>query len=286
MPVSTPAQRPTRYRTRLASTLLGVALLGGCAALSPDDDPEPETGSIEAAQLADIAASDWAQLNRIDGLAHPPGPWTHQRYGSRTPTRYSAQTHHGRPALHAQAQASNSTLRLRLEGIDVQTARHLSFSWFVPALNEQADLRDDAADDAVARVVLSFDGDRSRWSSRDHVLSELAHLITGEPLPFATLIYVWDNRYPVGSVIPNPHTERIRHLVLNTGPDQLNRWVDQERDVVADFRQAFGEDPGRLVGIGVMSDANNTGASVGAWFGPLRLSATPPTAPTGPGPQR
>ena len=39
------------------------------------------------------------------------------------------------------------------------------------------------ADDAVARVILTFDGDRSLWSRRDHMLSELAQIVTGEPLP-------------------------------------------------------------------------------------------------------
>ncbi|MCU0957582.1 MAG: DUF3047 domain-containing protein, partial [Hydrogenophaga sp.] len=95
----------------------------------------------------------------------------------------------------------------------------------------------------------------------------------GEPLPYATLIYVWDNRYPVGTVIPNPHTSRIRHLVIESGPERLGRWVDIERDVEADYRQVFGESPGALLSIGVMTDSNNTGASAQAWFGPVSLSA-------------
>ncbi len=266
------AQRPI-HRTRwLASALLGVVLLCACAAPPGTHEPAPDADQAADDQAPPIAGSQWAQHNLIDGQPSPPGPWTHQRYGNRKPTRYTPTAHDGRSALLAQAQASNSTLRLTLAPGARQALRHLGFSWFVPALNERADLQNDDADDAVVRVVLSFDGDRSRLSSRDHVLSELAALITGEPLPFATLMYVWDNRYPVGSVIANPHTQRIRQLVVESGPDKLNQWVSQERDIEADFRSVFGEAPGPLIGIGLMSDSNNTGGSVSAWFGPLTLS--------------
>jgi hypothetical protein len=84
-------------------------------------------------------------------------------------------------------------------------------------------------------------------------------------------MYVWDNRYPVGSVIPNPHTQRIRQLVIDSGPQGLNRWRDHERDIEADFRAAFGEAPGRRTAVGVMTDANNTGETVNAWYGPVSL---------------
>lgn len=269
------AQRPHHRLRPIACTLLGLALLCGCAA---PQLAEPDTDLPADGQEPAIADSDWAQHNRIDGLANPPDAWTHQRYGNRKATRYTPTVHQGRPALLAQAQASNSTLRLKLDTAARRAPEHLSFSWFVPALNEQADLQDGDADDAVVRVVLSFDGDRSRLGSRDHLLSEVAALLTGEPLPFATLMYVWDNRYPVGSVIANPHTQRIRQLVIESGPDKLNQWVNQERDIAADFRHAFGEAPGALIGIGVMSDSNNTGASVSAWFGPLTLRQTPQSA--------
>ena len=152
----------------------------------------------------------------------------------------------------------------------------LRFSWFVPALIEQADLKNRDVDDAVARIILTFDGAREQaFSSRDHMLSELARLVTGEPLPYATLMYVWDNRYPIGTIIPNPHTTRIRQLVVESGPGRLGQWVDIERDVQADFRRVFGESPGALLSIGIMTDSNNTGTETEAWFGPVSLTRLP-----------
>lgn len=236
---------------------------------APDDDetPAPDTAPDTPPDHA-LQASAWAMATQVDGT---PPAWVHQRFGKRRPTRYTPQPHEGRPAVHALSEAGNSTLRLPLAPVRDVSAMRLAFSWFVPALNEAADLRDDDIDDAVVRVVLTFDGDRSRLSTRDHLLSELSQLITGLPLPYATLMYVWDNRYPVGTVIPNPHTQRIRQLVIESGPDGLNRWRDHERDIEADFRAAFGEAPGRLTALGVMTDANNTGQTVNAWYGPVSL---------------
>ena len=273
MQLSEPSVRYPAPNRRGALMGLGACLLSpACSSLRSEDDQGAEE---EASSPGDTPAglqfdASWVRAHRFESVT-PLGPWTHQRYGSRKPTRYAAGEHLGRPALEAVSEAGNSTMRLALGPRKDRRPGGLGFSWCVPALNEQADLRDDDADDAVARVMLSFDGDRSRLSPRDHMLSELAQLISGQPLPYAMLVYVWDHRYPVGTVIPNPHTKRIRQLVVDHGPQRLGRWVEHERDIGADYRHAFGEDCGSLTGLGLMSDSNNTGASATAWFGAVTI---------------
>ena len=251
------------HRHRISASVaaragLLVVLLQGCAGtLSP------------GGAGVDVNRSDWARQSQVDGV--PLGVWTHQTFGDRKPTLFLPEWLDGRAAVHAHSAGGNSSLRAALP---VPGVARLRFSWWVARLNAEADLRDGDVDDAVARVVLTFDGEReTRFTARDHLLSELARLVTGEPLPYATLVYVWDNRYPVGTVIPNPHSNRIRQLVVESGPERLGRWVDVERDVQADYRQVFGEAPGALHSVGVMSDTNNTGATVDAWFGPVVFTA-------------
>ncbi len=125
--------------------------------------------------------------------------------------------------------------------------------------------------DAVVRVVLSFEGDRSRLTARDHMLSELVQLMTGEPLPYATLMYVWCPTRETGSVITNPRTDRIRKLVVESGPARLNQWLDYERDIRTDYRKVFGEEPGKLVGVAIMTDSDNTQSQARVWYGPVEL---------------
>ena len=40
---------------------------------------------------------------------------------------------------------------------------------------------------------------------------------------------------------------------------------------MADFRRAFGEEPGRLVAVALMTDTDNTQARAEAWYGPVEL---------------
>jgi hypothetical protein len=39
--------------------------------------------------------------------------------------------------------------------------------------------------------------------------------------------------------------------------------------LAADFQRAFGEEPGMLVGIGLLTDTDNTATKVQAWYGDI-----------------
>ena len=73
-------------------------------------------------------------------------------------------------------------------------------------------------------------------------------------------------------MIVNPRTDRIRKIVVESGAKNLNQWLDYDRNIRADFEKAFGEPPGALVGIGIMTDTDNTRSMVKAWYGPMRLA--------------
>lgn len=221
-------------------------------------------------KVPDIAASPWAGQSGLQpgGGAHD---WGHQSFPGKQPSRFVYARLDGRDAISAQSDASASMLRQVLR-IEPEQLGRVRFSWKVPALIEQADLATREHDDAPVRVVLAFDGDRSRLSPKDAALSELALALTGEPMPYATLMYVWCNKRAPGSVVRNPRTDRIRKLVLESGPRRLNEWLEYERDIRADYERVFGEPPGALVGIGIMTDSDNTRSQARAWYGPLRLT--------------
>jgi hypothetical protein len=89
-------------------------------------------------------------------------------------------------------------------------------------------------------------------------------------------MYVWCNKRPPGTVVTSPRTDRIRKMVLESGPGRLNQWLDYERDIRADFERAFGEAPGALVGIAIMTDSDNTRSATKAWYGPVRVTTSAP----------
>lgn len=240
--------------------LLASAMLAGCSALPVAQGP------------GEIASSPWAAESTAASATVRPqdADWRHHTFPGKAPTKFSYTRMDGRNAVEVQAASSASMLRkrVRLESAELGSVR---FSWKVPQLIAEADMASRERDDSPVRVVLVFEGDRSRFSARDAMLSELVHAVTGEQLPYATLMYVWSNQREPGTVISSPRTDRIRTLVMESGPAKLDRWLDYERDIATDFRRAFGEAPGALVGVGIMTDCDNTRSQVKAWYGPLRL---------------
>jgi hypothetical protein len=230
-----------------------MLLLAGCAVTPP----------------ADVGASSWAEQSGQLSRATPQR-WQHKTFPGKTASRFRYARLDGRDTISAHADASASMLRqdVRIEPPDLARVR---FSWKVPGLIPLADMALRERDDAPVRVVLAFEGDRSRLSSRDAALSELARLLTGEEMPYATLMYVWCNQREPGSVIVNSRTDRVRKIVVESGARQLNQWLDYERDIRADYERAFGEKPGALVGIAIMTDTDNTRSSTQAWYGPVRF---------------
>lgn len=220
----------------------------------------------ESADSGAVSANPWAIAAAGETAA---GTWKHQEFPGKRASIYRYARIDGRDAMAVHAASSVSMLRQSV-GVSSAELNRVRFSWKVPTLITSADLTDRNLADSPVRLVLAFEGDRSRFSARDAMLSELAHALTGEPMPYATLMYVWCNYSEPGTVLTNTRTSRIRKLVLESGPRNLNRWLDYERDVRADFIKAFGEEPGALVSIGIMTDTDNTGTSTTAWYGPVR----------------
>lgn len=135
----------------------------------------------------------------------------------------------------------------------------------MPALIEETDLATRLCDDSPVRLVLAFEGDLGNFSAKDAALNELTRLMTDKEMPYVTLIYVWCNKRPVGTIIHNACTDRIRKNVIESGPMGPRQWRNYERDIRADFEPAFGETPGKLLGIEIMIDSDNTHSQTQAW---------------------
>jgi len=105
-------------------------------------------------------------------------------------THYALDQQAGRAAVRAQSESSVSVLRQPLR-VEPHEIGDVEFSWNVPALIDGADVGQRQSDDSPVRLVLAFDGDRSTFSAKNAMLSELVNALTGEPLPYATLMYVW-----------------------------------------------------------------------------------------------
>jgi len=245
-------------RLHMAMCLMIMLQMTACSSLEP-----ASTGSLPQAAMA---ATPWTEAATSQNASD----WKHYPLPGKRSSQFFYVRKDGRDAMAATSASSVSMLRqaVRVEPDELASVR---FSWKVPELIAQADMALREADDSPVRIILTFEGDRSKFSSKNAMLSELARALTGEELPYATLMYVWCNTRPPGTVIVNPRTDRIRKLVVESGASKLQQWVDYERNIRADYKTAFGEEPGALVGIGIMTDSDNTRSQTKSWYGPVTV---------------
>jgi hypothetical protein len=186
------------------------------------------------------------------------------------PTHYTLADDAGVVVLHANAVASASGLA-QFTVFDIRSAPVVEWRWKVGSLIEGADNRVGAKEDSPVRLMFAFDGDKSRLPIGQRAVFYLTEKLSGRELPYALLQYVWANAIPVGTVLENPYTRRVRMLVVASGADGVGRWHSLSRNLRDDFRHVFEEEPGLLTGIGVLTDTDNTGGSVEAWYGDIRF---------------
>lgn len=258
------AMKNSTHRDAPRLRRLGLLVAGALAALlvaCATPQPSAKSASLPTPKIWNTQQQAGWQEVQLPGKTP-----TIYRMDEQAPGRSPGQ----RTALIAKAASSASMLRAPVR-MEPEALGRVDFSWWVPALIAEADMAQRDSDDSPVRLILAFEGDRSKFSAKDAMVNELARLLTGEEIPYATLMYVWCNKRPVDSVIHSPRTDRIRKIVVESGAQGLQQWRSYERDIRADFTRAFGEPPGALVAIGLMSDSDNTRSNAVAWYGPVAL---------------
>ena len=81
-----------------------------------------------------------------------------------------------------------------------------------------------------------------------------------------------------GEVVESPRRKDvIRFMVIESGDGNLGRWMHERRNVVHDFRKAFGGEPPEEVElIAVFTDNDQTKEPVETYYGVIRAYATRP----------
>ncbi len=226
---------------RVALSGLACALAAGCAAqrLSVPIVP-PLISPPKAAVL-------WAE--RFDAL--DPGAWREVEVHGRT--RYDIVRLEDRVCLRATSEDSASIL-LHAIRYDPDDTEWLSWIWRVdePVAGEALETK--PGSDAAARVYVYFETSGLPWQKR-------------------SLDYVWSSREPEGRVFPSAFSSGSKIIVAESGPG--GHWRFEERNIEADYRMAFGEDPPRVAAIGIMTDADNSGGRAVAHYDDVRVSREP-----------
>ena len=158
--------------------------------------------------------------------------------------------------------------------VDPRQASVLSWRWKIDRVVEGARMEAKEHEDFAARVYVSFDLPLEELSFVTRSKLRIARAFYGE-VPAAAICYVWDNRHPPGSSLWSPHYDHVRVIVLQSGNARAGQWVEEKRDVEADFRAAFGEHWHKptpaIEAIIAGNDTDQTHERATVWFGDFAL---------------
>ncbi len=170
--------------------------------------------------------------------------------------------------LKAVSEASASGLTREIK-IDPKQYPILLWRWKVENILEKGDVRKKQGDDYPARIYITFEYDPSQSSLFEKAKFDLARLLYGQYPPIAAINYIWESNSPIGTIVPNPYTDRVMMIVVESGITKLNQWIHEERNLYEDFKKAFGREPPMISGVAIMTDTDNTGERAIAYYGDI-----------------
>jgi hypothetical protein len=185
----------------------------------------------------------------VDGLAG----WDEQTFVGRGTTRYQLVDDRGTQVLEAHCDRSASGL-IRVGPVALAQAPVLHWRWRAETLLPPADERTREGDDFPLRVYVVHHGGLSFWKTR-------------------SLVYVWSRDAEPGTHWPSAYTGNALVIALHSGGGDLGTWQEERRDVRRDFHDYFGLDLDSIDAVALMTDCDDSNASVRAWYGDLRFEA-------------
>ncbi|MCE3222167.1 MAG: uncharacterized protein K0S58_347 [Nitrospira sp.] len=152
--------------------------------------------------------------------------------------------------------------------IDLHEYPIVRWRWKVENLLRKGDVNSKAGDDYPARLYITFayEPDKVRFGRK--LKYKAGQALFGN-IPIGALNYIWDGTSPIGTIVDNAFTDFAKMIVVESGPHAVGTWVEEERNVYADYRLAFGEEPPAVNGVAIMSDTDNTKEHAVAYYGDI-----------------
>jgi len=185
-----------------------------------------------------------------------------------THTQYALVKNADQVVVKAVSHQSSSGLTREIT-IDPQEYPIVQWSWKVENILKKGDVTQKSGDDYPARLYITFEYDGSKVGFFEKAKYEAAKFFYGQYPPIGAINYIWESKSPIGTMVPNPYTDRVNMIVVESGKTRLNEWITEERNVYQDYMKAFGGNPPKISGVAIMTDTDNTKESAVAYFGDI-----------------
>ena len=225
----------------------------------------PAAGVLHAAEL--ILSETFSDL---DEAALPKGWSALELPRKKKRTSYTIDNDGENFFLKAESEVAASAL-YRNVSADPREYQLLSWRWKVENVIEKGNERRKDGDDYAARVYVTFEYEPEKASAYDRLRHTLAKTVFQIDPPGNALCYVWANRLARDSSVPNPFTEKVMMVAVESGPGLARNWIAEERNVLEDYRKLFNAEPPKISGIVIMTDTDNTKGRAVAYYDDIAL---------------
>ncbi len=145
------------------------------------------------------------------------------------------------------------------ESFNVYDKQNLEFKWRAENVFEKGDSSKKSGDDYPIRVYVIFEYNEKKASFSKKLKYKAAKTLYGEYPPDSTLNYIWSNKEKmIGSIVSSPYAEEAKLITLQAGKSKLKSWHIEKRNIISDYKKAFGKEPPKIASIAIMSDSDNT----------------------------
>ncbi|WP_454061407.1 DUF3047 domain-containing protein [Candidatus Nitrospira salsa] len=212
-----------------------------------------EVGAFSQAQEGETFPEDWQPLTFEKIKEH---------------THYELVKDKKQVVVKATSVESSSGLTRNIT-IDPKQFPIVTWRWKVENIFKNGDVTQKEGDDYPARIYITFAYESQKVGLFEQAKYEAAKLLYGQYPPLGAINYIWESKSPVGTMVPNPYTDRVQMFVTESGTKKLGQWVTEKRNVYEDYLRAFGEEPPMISGVAIMTDTDNTKEAAIAYFGDI-----------------
>ena len=218
--------------------------------------------------VTDIPIGSFSMLDSEDEI---PEGWKELKLGKATPTTYSLVEYDGQVVVQAISNGTASGL-IREVDIDPREYPMLSWQWKISNVLENGNVLKKEGDDFAARIYVTFEYNPKNLRLGERIKYRTLKLLGYKDIPLRSLNYVWSNQVPAGTAVSSAYTDWVTMIALQSGEEHAKTWKHETQNLYQDYLDAFGEEPGSITGIAIMTDTDNTGESAMAYFGDITIS--------------
>ena len=151
--------------------------------------------------------------------------------------------------------------------IDLKEYPIVTWTWKVENILEGNDERSVKGDDHPIRLFFVLEPDETKqsfWMKAKRFF--LLDLIHGHPVGGRFTEYLWSSTFQPDEIINDPSKPAQKLIVIEGGKEKLGKWLSYERNLYEDFKSLYGEEPRKLVFIGILNDTDQTGQSATSYL--------------------